>query len=268
LLTGIGVAQNHEQCLKTADSLFDSQNYELAEMFYRRIIFFDTAKNSGDYYFKLSECLFFTEKYDDAMFYYDIAYQNTDDVFLSNDILFRKAMIFLLKKELNHAKRELLSVDTSVNNETNSRYFFYAAIMAYRDALYDTSRQLFIQSLQNKTDSNSINDIFSTINTKEKPNPTTAMLLSMLVPGLGQLYAGDIKNAINSFALNTLLAGVFLFVSQKYGVLDAALSVFPWFQRYYFGGFNRAKQIAIARQQNKKEELLLEIVKVFENTKN
>jgi len=264
ILTGFSVLpQNPEQCSKTADSLFSVKNYEAAELLYLRIIFFESEAGLLSDYYKLAECLFFNQKTEDALFYYNIAYQNTNSKSEANNILFRKAMIYLLKNEYNESIRELLDVDTTIDAETQRRYFFYHGLLAYQNNLYDSSRQLFNQSLSEKADTVKINEIFSNIDFRNKPNPKTARALSMILPGLGQLYAGDIKNAVNSFVLNAVLAGVFLYVSQKYGIIDATLSVFPWFQRYYFGGFNRAKQIAQAKKDSKKDIQLLEIMNVF-----
>ena len=66
----------------------------------------------------------------------------------------------------------------------------------------------------------------------------------MCLPGLGQFYAGDIKNGINSLVINALFVGLFTYSFVTISPIDAYFSVLPWFQRYYKGGYTKAGIIA------------------------
>jgi hypothetical protein len=46
-------------------------------------------------------------------------------------------------------------------------------------------------------------------------------------------------------------------------LLDALMTVAPWFQRYYMGGFNRAENIAAVRFKNKQNKVYLNILEVY-----
>ncbi len=76
-----------------------------------------------------------------------------------------------------------------------------------------------------------------------KKNPKTARVLSMILPGAGQFYAGDIKNGLNSLLLNALLGFWFVTTGLAYTFVDAAATVTPWLFRYYGGGIRRAGEI-------------------------
>jgi hypothetical protein len=81
---------------------------------------------------------------------------------------------------------------------------------------------------------------------------STAQWLSTFVPGLGQLYVGDFKNALNALALNSLLFywGTDLLVSHKY--FDSVIEFSGVFLRYYLG--NRYRAAELAREKNEKKQ--------------
>ena len=98
----------------------------------------------------------------------------------------------------------------------------------------------------------------------KNPKPKTAKILSMIVPGSGQFYAGDIKNGINSL----LLTGGFIYLgvhaALNYGIINSLASASPWIQRYYLGGFKRAELIAEERLALKRDRIYQQILDVFE----
>ncbi|HDK35807.1 MAG TPA: hypothetical protein ENG82_02775 [Bacteroidetes bacterium] len=91
-------------------------------------------------------------------------------------------------------------------------------------------------------------------------SPATAKWLSTVFPGLGQLYSGDFKNAVNALALNGLLGyGVTqAFLKQNY--VDAVLEGVFLFQRYYMGNRVHAAQIARTRPIKKEKKIAEEIL--------
>lgn len=84
--------------------------------------------------------------------------------------------------------------------------------------------------------------------------------MSMIIPGLGQLYAGDIKNGLNSLILTGGLFSLGIYSAINNGFLDASLSVIPWFQRYYQGGFNKAQIIAKAKIEKKRYQIFNQLL--------
>ena len=110
---------------------------------------------------------------------------------------------------------------------------------------------------------NAIHKIFE--NRKlNNPNPKTALVLSIIFPGAGQIYAGDVKDGINSLLLTSFIAVVAVYVAFEYQPLDA-ISIVPWFMRFYQGGIFNAKKIAETNRQFNRNQIfnniLLEINK-------
>lgn len=85
----------------------------------------------------------------------------------------------------------------------------------------------------------------------------------MIIPGMGQFYAGDIKNGINSLLITSAFMYLMVNTSIQYSVFEAT-SVLPWFSRYYVGGFNRAQTITINRVEDRQYQIYLQIMKIVE----
>ncbi len=143
--------------------------------------------------------------------------------------------------------------------------FFLTASAYYGLGRMDTCEILFGKLVKNLSavDSVALHKLLKTAAKNEKLNPIIARNLSIILPGLGQLYAGDIKNGINSMALNAFLIWGFIHTWQTYSFIDSYISVFPWFQRYYIGSAIHARDIAEKKKARKKEKYFDEIVKVI-----
>ena len=75
-------------------------------------------------------------------------------------------------------------------------------------------------------------------------SPESARQLSALIPGLGQIYAGDWGNGLNSFVLNGSMIYwmAYKVVNRYFG--DAWTIYYFLFRRYYIGGMYNAERIA------------------------
>ena len=84
---------------------------------------------------------------------------------------------------------------------------------------------------------NQVESSFSHLERKiRRTNPKVASALSMVLPGSGQVYSGNFSSGINSLLLTTTALSIFTIISFRYSPIEAILSVFPYYQRYYIGG--------------------------------
>ena len=83
----------------------------------------------------------------------------------------------------------------------------------------------------------------------------TAIWFSSFIPGLGQLYAGDLKNAVNSLALNSVLGYYVISFVQSHAYFDGFVLFTGGFLRYYLGNRLRAGLIADERNENAEKNL-------------
>ncbi|MEL6559856.1 MAG: hypothetical protein AAFQ94_16825, partial [Bacteroidota bacterium] len=60
--------------------------------------------------------------------------------------------------------------------------------------------------------------------------------------------------------------GIYFRVVSSLGLLDAFLSVLPWYQKYYLGGYMKAGVIAVNKQQELLDQLFNEMVAGLEKS--
>jgi len=120
-------------------------------------------------------------------------------------------------------------------------------------SLSDSSKKI-ISKLYNSAEKNNLN-----------PNPKVASFLSMVLPGSGQIYCGELKSGINSFLLTGAALTAFSLINIRYSFFDAILGVFPYYQRYYTGGVINAQNIAENKIKMKKVETVKKINEIILN---
>jgi tetratricopeptide (TPR) repeat protein len=86
-------------------------------------------------------------------------------------------------------------------------------------------------------------------------DPQAARVLSYIIPGSGQIYAGDFIQGINSLFVTGLTGALAVWAIVGGDYLDAAGAVFFIFQRFYFGSPYNAQRIAAEYNQNKKNAI-------------
>ena len=89
----------------------------------------------------------------------------------------------------------------------------------------------------------------------------------MILPGSGQIYSGDFKNGINSILLTGGLAALGVLMYNQYSLLDAFLAVFPWFFRYYQGGYEKAKNIAHDKRAIRRDKTYKKVLEIVNESK-
>jgi tetratricopeptide (TPR) repeat protein len=260
-------AQSLKETLAFADTLYAENNYEAALRQYKRVLFFNETENENGYvHQRLADCYFAVRNLDKALFEYSIAYNLETNDSIKNEFTFKRVLIHTLMENYNDASMELLSMEDSLSDYFSKRRSFYTGIVDLQMDSATNAKIHFIKAL-NPSDSVSIKKVeslFAHYN-PNRPNPTLAKILSIFVPGLGQLYIGDYKNAINSFILSGGLLTVFMVIAINYTVVDAFFGVMPYFQRYYFGGVKHAKSGALDKQEYNQKKILSQLYTVFEN---
>ena len=93
------------------------------------------------------------------------------------------------------------------------------AISYYGLEDFNTSEKYFLKIVSSYPEAKSkIRKIFSDKKRFNKPNPNTISLLSMIIPGLGQILSSEYKEGINSFILVESIGITAVIVGIKYSV--------------------------------------------------
>lgn len=228
----------------------------------KRVRYFDLNNQFPLTFSLLAECYYQQSDFQNAFYYYDLALIQSGSDSLSAKYSVRKAACKLYTKDYHEALIELLSTNTSddpmmakyVNTLFGITYFYLQDLQK--------SEEYFVKSVKEQSILiDSIRYYFNKIDhVSKRYNPSVARLLSLVLPGSGQIYCGDVKEGLNSLFLTTGLLFTGFALSGSIAAIDAAIIVLPWFQRYYSGGYQKAYKLANSKQARIKSEQLKALV--------
>ena len=258
-------AQDIYQTLELANNSKDALNYTAAVSFYERVLFFDTEQELyPEVCHNIADCYLAIGDYAKAIKYYSLAANLSKDDSLRNQYSLQKIESLILNQNYAYAYIELLEIEGT--NKGKENWELFAAVSSFGMENYSTAKQHFLNLIpkNNKEDSLKIEALFKKLEKYHKRlRPKRARWMSYLVPGMGQIYSGNIKNALNSILLNGILIYITIELSATYHILDALLATVPWIQRYYFGGAINAEQsckMQLAKRKTQVYQQLLEIL--------
>jgi tetratricopeptide (TPR) repeat protein len=250
-------AQNFEETVSFADNQLYSGNLTGAIKTFQRALFFSDGRNTLYIFRKIAEISYLNNDYETAQKYYGLAYNQADNDSLKTEFLFSKAGCQILDKNYQYALIDLFSVDDS-SLYTQKRLNFYLGTCYFGLEDFTKAEEYFILSVE-PDERNQVSELFSKKNLL-LPSPKKARIFSMIIPGSGQIYAGNLKAGINSLALTSGLIVLAINIGIKYKPVDALFSVFPWYERYYTGGLGKAEEIAINKRQARRSSVYNKIL--------
>jgi len=249
LLYAVTVAgQKQEESFQIALKNFHSEKYDLCIPYFKRIAFFESDNITNLNY--LAESYSKIKSYDNALVHYSLMYNLLSNDSLKNEVCFEMAKCYMSQEKYDYAEIEILNIK-EVNKYFKSRKNYYLFLIYLNKREFELSKNYFL-NISEFSDSkiNLIQSSFSHLEKKiRRTNPKVASVLSMLIPGSGQMFYGNFSSGINSLLLTTTALTVFTIISIRYSYIDAMLSVFPYYQRYYIGGVINA--INFAEEKNK-----------------
>jgi len=263
-------AQNLHKVFEFAGELENSGQYEKAVLTYERVIFFDKKGLFRErVYSHIATCYFAAKDYDKAIEYYDLSYFSERNDSIRKELIFKKTAILILSEKFQPAIAELYNLPDSMSHSQDQRKNFYLGLASYGLNQFKDAEAYFIACMDRSgLEKETLLTLFKKVNKAGRINPRLSKFASMILPGSGQIYSGDLKNGLNSIFLLSAISLLALNTGVAYGFIDAAITVMPWFQRYYMGGYIRAEQIAVVRKNQKLEQLRSEILKIVASTKS
>jgi tetratricopeptide (TPR) repeat protein len=263
------LSQERDTVIAFADHAYGTGNYTLAIKEYQRALFFHLPDDEARIFEHLGHSYYSLGQYDKAIEYYDRAVSTYHEDSARYRCLFRKIFSLVMNSQYQYALIELFSINDSLPESLYREYQFYLGVCYFQLEDFEKARDAFLLSTHGNdtTSIDQIRTLFANKKALERPNPHTAYTMSLFFPGAGQFYAGDLRNGINSLILNGLLAFLFINTAINYSIWDAFFTVFPWFQRYYQGGFTRAENIARHRRDEKRQKVYREILSVVKNSR-
>ncbi|MDO8368631.1 MAG: hypothetical protein Q7T20_17665 [Saprospiraceae bacterium] len=259
-------AQSAEQTLVFAREQVVAGNKSLALKTYQRVLFFSGDRYRDECQSQLAALHADLGNFEKSAFYCDLLYQSADSDSLRYEALFSKTGILMLQNQYKRALIEILSLPKSLPEPWRTRKQLYlgAAHFGIREFELARADLLPLFAAEDIEGRAEFERLMRQAERVSRKSPKTARVLSMILPGAGQFYAGDLKNGLNSLLLNALLGYWFVATGISYTFLDAAATVSPWLFRYYGGGIRRAGEIL----EKKKEERLRKVFRKVLGTMN
>lgn len=258
-------AQSLAQTYDMAQNLQAQGQYEAAIAAYERVIYFDKQqKFQADCYRQLGNCSEANGQYKKADRYLNFAYYLSSDPVIQRDIQFQQIRVRLLQQDFVSAQEELWVLGQLSQDELGT-YHLYGFVAAFGQGIYD-SAEAHIDFFVGENDSLAlvVESLFEQNAKVSRISARKAKILSIILPGLGQFYAGNIKAGINSMGLTAGLLILGFQVAIRSSPLDAGFAIIPWITRYYQGGYQRAADMAIRKQERRRAEIYQALLEVVE----
>ncbi len=258
-------SQLHEDVMKYARDSYERGQFAVALKEYQRALFFTEDKTNPDLFSSIADCYFQVGDLDRALEFYDRAYFLYDSDSMRLTVFFNKVACNVFQKNYDLALIDMFGLSDTLSTFFYKRKQFYLGIIYFGKEDFEKSKNHFLSvHRNNKTYVDKVQKLFDSRGKINKPNPKTAFILSLIIPGSGQFYSGDFKNGFNSFVLNEGLLLLGIFTAYRYTVLDALVSVGPWFQRYYQGGLESAEKIAEQKRGKHRQQIFKQLMETVE----
>ena len=261
----MALAQSLEQTVALADEQVTLNNYEGALRHYRRALFFDDGSQRLALCQKLADCYLQLGNTKQGTYFLDAAYaavpESASADSLKNELIFDKTAALIRAGDYNFAQLELLNLNPSLPPEFDRKRTFYTAVIHFQLEDFEASKTAFL-ALCGHVEGNAdrIDALFEQNRKLKRINPNKVRMMSVIVPGLGQFWCGDVKNGLNSLLLTGGFAALFVAVGAEFTLIDALVSVMPWYQRYYIGGYQKAYEIAQNKVQSKRNVIYQQLL--------
>ena len=242
-------------------------NFQTSSLAFERVLYFGDGKYALQSLDHLANIRLQQKDVEGAIQYYHQASVRANEYNEKSWFTLRKCAGLLALQKTQIALIDLYDLNDNLPDSSLHYKYFLLGIAHFSTLEFPESRNAFTKAIpvHEKKRIAQIDSLFDVLMKIKNPKPKTAKILSMILPGAGQFYAGDIKNGINSL----LLTGGFLYLgihsALNYGIINSLASASPWIQRYYLGGFKRAELIAEERLALKRDRIYQQVLNVFES---
>ncbi|MCK5136954.1 MAG: hypothetical protein KAR19_14300 [Bacteroidales bacterium] len=232
-----------------ADSLSLHRNYQNALHEYKRAFFFAGSDQKCQLSEKIADCYFVLKEFQLARTFYDSALHYSIHDSLRIDHAFQKVLCYMMEDNFGYALLKLDDLEVGTPIHLQRRKNLYQGICYFGVEQYDASHQHLLNSIPegDTIRKSQLHQLYKSRKKLKRPNSNVAIILSIVVPGSGQVYSGDIKDGLNSF----LLLGGLFYLGTCTSMIGPVI-IIPFFYRYYMGGILHAKQAAGEKRNEKR----------------
>lgn len=233
-----------------ADQLYQQGYFKEAELEYKRALFYCGQSESADYFRRwLSLCYFHNGEVGRAI-------ETVKDLIIDDRLMKERNTLLLSRLYIKSGYNSLANLELR-NLIAQSRDSSTALEARRLSAINEIYREDYLTAERQFTD---LNDTLTARRVKRYANQPKksvfkAVLFSSLLPGSGDLYAGNRRLALIDFTLNAGTAFLLYNALHKKKTFDAVLIISFLVTRFYMGARNNAMNSAI--EFNEKQQVRL-----------
>ena len=256
-------AQDIEEVINFGNLLFGKSEYIAALNEYQRALFFSGKERKSELSKKIADCYFATHDYESAVSMYDSAYCYSTDDSIRIEFRLQKIQCYLAGGNYGYALLKLEDLETESNEYLTRKIEIYKGVSLYGSGRYEEALRIFSGIIEpdDSLKISRLRQLSGEVKKLPRPNPAIATGLSVLVPGSGQMYAGEFKDGANS----ALLLSTLFYLGMNAQILDFAV-VMPFLYRYYMGGIVHANRFAKEKTRQKKYDCYKQLMEIFQET--
>ena len=258
LITFGFTASADETPLSLGNHLLSLGNDDAAITEYKRFLFFhpDDAR-AGEAYYHIGLAYRKQAMWTAAVTAMRTAIQITTDKETKTERQLALAVTLIANKNYDMGLLELIKVTMRNPSKPQYRRAMFLQGVAY---LYQFRWEEARAALKNYTDDAALDTHFEAALKAPRKSAKLAKILSIILPGAGQVYTGNWQDGLNAFVLNGALGFATVDAALDGYYMDATLWATALFLRYYQGNYYRAGKAAEAfnaRQSRRAAENIL-----------
>lgn len=246
-----------------ADSLMKRHEYTLAAVYYEKALFdqnqqLDTL-SSENFKFQANTLLYQKIQCQKTLRVFEDAWQTAQrfDFNESNDTLqfqlrYEGALCGYLSQRYNEAYGQIQQTRFYIQDTALTASLDVLEILTLNELeRWEESKVIFARYVTRNQLTFQVDKLYDFLKKRPK-NPDKAQLLSFLLPGLGQIYAGYPKEGLVSAGLQALSLGFGIYHVLNHYYFIGFFTGAGLFQTFYFGGARRAS--LMAEETNRKRK--------------
>lgn len=229
-----------DEALKVADGLLEQGHYDQAITEYKRFVFFNPEDEQISYaFYKMGLAYRAGRNWQPAIDAFKSSVRTANHAETADERRLVLATTLIASGNYSLARLELLRVmefSEEASLRAKARYFDGIASLYMFD--WDAVERAFGGFYSESSEVRQINPVLLEARQSHR-SVGLARFLSTLLPGLGQVYAGDWRDGLNALAINALGIGLLANAIYHKDYTDAAL-ISSISMRYYMGNRYRA----------------------------
>lgn len=232
-----------DEALELAGRLLEEKSYDGAIMEGKRFMFFNPEdERVSDALYIMGLAYRAVHNWRDAINAFRESIRTTKDIEVADERRITLAATLIASGNYSLARLELLNL---LGTSVHAKALYFDGIASLYMFDWDATERAFNSFYSEYADSSmreraeSVNQILPEVRGSRK-SVNRAVLLSTILPGLGQAYSGNWRDALNALALNGLTIGLLAKAIYRKDAMDIVL-IFPISLRYYAGNRYRAR---------------------------